>query len=308
MIPYESIKWLHVEQTSRCNASCPSCRRNNFGYGLAPGVDESDLPVSRLAEVLDILPNLETVQYCGSLGDAIAAKNFKESLQLVLDRNISSIQIQTNGSLKTVKWWGEIGELLKDRNHTVWFALDGLEDTHAIYRQNTDFNKIIENAKAFIATGGRAIWQFIPFKHNQHQILDAIKMSQRLGFEKFEFIRNARYTSKAFHHRTGLPIDISPWDKQAIYDKHKGDPVDAHKTRNNVVYEKDCMHLSFPSLYLGSAGNLSPCCYFLHSDIEDMDIDGDFQRKSWDKQCRLWCGSVEQSVNDKAGNDSQRNT
>ena len=291
MISYDSIRWLHAGFTSRCNAACPACTRNNFGFGLSNNLIERDLDSERLSEVLDLLPNLETVQICGTHGDPISAKNFRESLQLILDRNVSRIQIHTNGSLKTADWWRDIGESLRDRNHTVWFALDGLEDTHAIYRQNTDFNKIIDNAKAFISAGGKAVWQFIPFKHNQHQIMDAIKMSQRLGFVKFEFVRNARYTSKAFHHRTGLPIDISPWDKQDRYDRHGGDPADTHKTKNDLVNEKDCMHLSFPGLYLGHDGNLSACPYLPKFDLVELDISGDFERKQWKDECLTWCGS-----------------
>ena len=35
-----TIMWLHVEPTSRCNAWCPGCPRNKFGYGLTDFVVE----------------------------------------------------------------------------------------------------------------------------------------------------------------------------------------------------------------------------------------------------------------------------
>ena len=43
--------WLHVEPTSRCNAWCPSCPRNNRGYGLAD-INVLDLDPQRLASVI----------------------------------------------------------------------------------------------------------------------------------------------------------------------------------------------------------------------------------------------------------------
>ena len=46
------------------------------------------------------------------------------------------------------------------------FAIDGLEDTNHIYRRNTDWVKIVQNATAYIAAGGRAEWDFIVFAHN----------------------------------------------------------------------------------------------------------------------------------------------
>ena len=86
----------------------------------------------------------------------------------------------------------KLAEQFKDKL-VVWFAIDGLEDTHSKYRQGTDWKKIIGNAKEFIDRGGRAVWQFIPFQHNEHQMRDCMKMSTRMGFESFEFVKNARY-------------------------------------------------------------------------------------------------------------------
>ena len=286
MIPYESIKWLHVEQTSRCNASCPSCVRNNLGYGVASNFEIKDLSLDRLTEVLDLLPNLETLQYCGVRGDVIAAQNFLESLDIVLSKNIPKIWIHTNGSMKTTAWWERLAVKLKGVDHEVVFALDGLEDTHAIYRQNTDFNKIIENAKAFIACGGKAVWQFIPFAHNQHQILEAIKMSQQLKFSRFQFVHDVRHTTEAYHHQTGLPIDIQPWDR-ASKNRHALDK----RMNNDVVVEDSCMHLTFPSLYLDHTGTLSPCCFLNKFDHATLDIAQNFKDKKWMWQCLEWCGS-----------------
>jgi MoaA/NifB/PqqE/SkfB family radical SAM enzyme len=285
------IKWLHLEQTSRCNASCPVCPRNDKGYGLVEGFVEADLDLDRLAQVLDQFPQLETVQYCGYRGDAIAATNFLFSLELVLNKGIRHIQIHTNGSLKTEDWWRNLAVKLKNINHEVWFTLDGLSDTHSVYRQNTDYNKIIANATAFIKSGGTAVWQFIPFKHNQHQLKDVIKTSQKLGFKRIELVKNARYPSSARHYKTGEPIDILPWDKQNNYDRHKGDPFDTYVHTNDHVKIENCMHLSYPSLFLSYEGKLSSCCYYPNSDYLEQDIPKDFSSGQWKDKCLKWCGS-----------------
>jgi len=285
------IKWLHLEQTSRCNASCPACPRNNNGYGLAEGLTEADLDLDRLRQVLDQLPYLETVQYCGYRGDAVAATNFRDSLDIVLSKGISRVQIHTNGSLKTMEWWTDLALRLRDVQHEVWFTLDGLQDTHSIYRQNTDYGKIITNAISFIEAGGNAVWQFIPFRHNEHQIKDVIRLSQRLGFKRIELVKNARYPSISRHHKTGLPIDISPWTLQSKYDRHDGDAFDLHETANDQVRIEDCMHLSYPSLFLSYEGKLSSCCYIPDGDYEQLDIINDFENKRWKSTCLKWCGS-----------------
>lgn len=287
----DSVTFLHLEITSRCNASCPACSRNNFGYGLRPGFVEQDLDLDRLREVLEMLPNLRDLSYCGSEGDCISSKNFLDSLDIVLERDIKKLLIHTNGSLKTEDWWSRLADRLKGVDHEVWFGIDGLEDTHNIYRQNTDYKKIIANATAFIRSGGRAMWQFIPFKHNQHQIKDAYRLSRQLGFFKFILVKNSRYPDKAFHHLTGKPIEILPWDYQEKFDRHGGDSFIAHQSENDTVSRESCVHLRRPGLYLSCRGELTPCCYIPTGDIGDYDIERDFQTGNFRKECLHWCGS-----------------
>ena len=40
------------------------------------------------------------------------------------------------------------------------------------------------------------IWQFIPFKHNQHQILAAGQLSKDLGFDEFKLLQSDRWLGK----------------------------------------------------------------------------------------------------------------
>ena len=75
----------------------------------------------------------------------------------------------------------------------VIFAIDGLEDTNHLYRVNTNFNKIMENAKAFINAGGLARWDFIAFAHNEHQIEEAKALAEQMGFVKFRYKKSNRY-------------------------------------------------------------------------------------------------------------------
>ena len=75
MIDLQSIKSLQVEATTKCNAWCPGCGRNNQGYNLIPQLELVDLSVSRLQEVLLSLPKLNLIDFCGTFGDAIAAQN-----------------------------------------------------------------------------------------------------------------------------------------------------------------------------------------------------------------------------------------
>jgi hypothetical protein len=209
------VTWLQVENSTKCNAWCPACGRNQNGYGLNPNLVVEDLPTARFEEVLKKLPNLETIQFSGTYGDVMAAANVLEHIDLAL-RYSSKIQIHTHGGIRSISWWTELGKLLQNKNHDVWFGLDGLKGVHEIYRQGTDFDKTIANARAFISAGGYATWQFIPWKHNEHQIKDCMRLSQKIGFKKFKFVTSVRENIGARHWQTGQILELKPWSRSSI--------------------------------------------------------------------------------------------
>jgi MoaA/NifB/PqqE/SkfB family radical SAM enzyme len=253
LIDLTTIKWLQIEATTKCNAWCPGCKRNDGGYKLSTEFVIEDLTIPNLRLALDQLPNLTTIDFCGTYGDAIAASNIIEQISLAKLYS-KKIIIRTNGSLRNTEWWKSVAILLSDIDHEVWFCLDGLSDTHSIYRQGTDFDTIIKNATTFISTGGTAVWQFIPWKHNEHQIKDCIRMSQQLGFKRFEFIRDVRKDFESKHYQTGQLLDIQPWGSDKKLNR-----LEQVKTQ---VLAKNCRHLSQPSVYLNATGKLSNCCFF----------------------------------------------
>lgn len=250
-----NIKWLQVENTTKCNAWCPGCGRNVDGYELSPTLVVEDLATSRFQEILEMLPNLEVIQFCGTYGDFAAAKNVLEHVALA-KKHSRKLQIHTHGGIRNEEWWRQLAVTLSDIEHDVWFALDGLKGVHEIYRQGTDFDKTISNAKAFIDAGGSATWQFIPWAHNEHQIKDCMKLSQDLGFKKFKFVTSVRKNFQGRHWQTGAPIEFKAWSKDSAFNRYETIPI------RNQVLEKDCMHLTEQSVYINANGRISPCCYY----------------------------------------------
>ena len=251
----DKIRWLHVELSTNCNAWCPACPRNKNGYGLADGLVVQDLPTARLEEVLMQLPNLEVVQFCGNLGEPIAAQNIIDAITIA-KKYSKKIQIHTNGSLRNAAWWRELATLLGDIEHDVWFGIDGLSGVHEIYRQATSFEKIIENASAFIDNGGYASWQFIPYVHNQHQIKDCMRLSQKLKFKHFRLAKKFRERKRtAYHYKTGEEYFL---EKPTIF----GNLINVISAPKDIVEVSDCQFLSQPSIYLAANGQLSFCCYW----------------------------------------------
>jgi sulfatase maturation enzyme AslB (radical SAM superfamily) len=279
-------KWLQVEATNKCNAWCPGCPRNNGGYGLADGLILEDLDENIFEQHLKNLPDLEVIDFCGTYGDAIAASNIKTLLEIA-KHYAPKIIIRTNGSLRNEVWWAQLADILNGHDHEVWFCLDGLADTHAIYRQGTNFNTIIDNATVFMRHGGVAVWQFIPWEHNQHQIKDAVRMSQLLGFKRFEFVRDVRNDFNARDYRTGAALEIKPWKENQTFSKYE-------KNRS-IVLIQDCQHLIQPSVYLNANGTISTCCWYnLQHQFDTLDQVPDIATElpsNPRSQCIKHCGS-----------------
>lgn len=264
--------WLQVENTTKCNAWCSGCGRNQNGYGLNPNLIIEDLSTERFEQVLNKLPNLHTIQFCGTYGDTAAAANVDEHIDLAI-KHSRKIQIHTHGGIRSTTWWSDLAKKLKNTEHDVWFALDGLKGTHEIYRQGTDFDKTIANAESFIAQGGHATWQFIPWAHNEHQILNCIKLSQKLGFKKFKLLTGIREPSVSKHWQTGQPIELRPWSRSKQTNTYHLNP-----DRNSLKLS-DCRHLAKHSVYLNANGRLSPCCYLNVHRTAESDIMPDIHRE-----------------------------
>ena len=79
---HSDVRWLQVEATTKCNAWCPGCGRSKGGFEVADGLVIEDLNIDRYARLLEQFPNLETVDFCGTHGDAIAADNIFELTEL----------------------------------------------------------------------------------------------------------------------------------------------------------------------------------------------------------------------------------
>ena len=110
-------------------------------------------------------------------------------------RNINpniELGMNTNGSLKPGTYWTLLGAILNQPRDYVVFSIDGLEDTNHLYRVNSEWHRVMENARCFIDAGGSAHWDMLVYKHNEHQVESVKNLGKSLGFlpgslnEKFD--------------------------------------------------------------------------------------------------------------------------
>ena len=199
MYKSHEIRTVHLEITDKCNAACPMCARNINGGEDNPQLPGTELSIDDIKQIFrpEFIRQLDRMYMCGNYGDPIAARDTLETFQYFREHNAKiNLSMHTNGSAKKPDWWRQLAYALGSKGYVV-FSIDGLEDTNHLYRQNTVWSKIIENAKAFIDAGGRARWDYIVFAHNEHQVEEAEALANKMGFERFQYKKSARFFSVA---------------------------------------------------------------------------------------------------------------
>jgi len=280
MIAYKDITSIHCEISSRCNASCPDCLRNYRGVDVIDTYPQCDMSLDDFKKIFpaEFLQQLIHFSINGNLGDFVTARDGLEIAQYIVESNPKlCLEISTNASARP-KIWEPLGKL----GITVYFRLDGLADTHSLYRLNTNFDFVLDNAKKFIAAGGKAVWAMIKFDHNEHQIEECRQMARDLGFDRFDLVDAGRNTMPVFTADRRLSHVIGDYRGSTDFDElfknykyYEIEPDSAIKHEKNDR-KIDCYTKRMQEVYVASNGEVYPCCwlgfYPLHSNSRPSNI------------------------------------
>jgi len=275
MIDYNNIRSVHLEISTRCNAACPMCPRNSSGYDEDLGYPVTDMTLVQAKKIFtpDFLNQLDHILINGNFGDFITAKDNLAIVQYFSMCNPQlRIEISTNASGGRIGLWEQLGKI---PNIQIGFAIDGLEDTHTIYRRNTNWKTVITNAKKFIEAGGTAIWRMIKFDHNKHQIDRCRQMSRELGFQRFDLLDDGRDSGPVYdrhgnfvYHIGNLPNMINfEYPKRIEIWKEWGKNGDLPDTRLiqykilPVKKQVNCAAKQSQQIYVTATGEVYPCCW-----------------------------------------------
>ena len=269
---------FHLELTDKCNAACPMCGRTQEGNRCLPDMSkvrniELDLELIKRNFTPAICAKISEIDLCGGLGDPPAARECLEICDYFIGFDIKII-LSSNGGLRSADWWRELGEHFNGTESVVEFHIDGLEDTNHLYRVNTRFEKIMQNAEAYLGTGAIAEWHFIPFEHNQHQITEALERSQEMGFSSFRVIDTIRFGKEnrfSYQLPDGTLRDLHPADPAYTDIVSSGGETSRDASRSPVAGVFDsvqCKSELQNRPYIVATGAVSACCWIEGSDDE----------------------------------------
>jgi len=262
MFKLQDIQKIELELTTQCQASCPMCSRNF--HGLLPNENVKSVSWNyqdyKKIMNLEVLQHVKEISFCGTYGDPLICRDIEKICRYTKENSNAKLTIHTNASMYKPKWWARFAKSLP-KSHRVIFGIDGFEDNHEKHRIGTNFDKIIENAKAFIASGGNAESQFISFEHNRDDFDDLKEYLLNIGFTNV-----FKKYSYRFRHDSFSVLDkgsneigkLFPDDNSKVIN-YKDSDLPA-VLENAMESEIVCRSMHMKEIYIDAYKHLYPCC------------------------------------------------
>jgi sulfatase maturation enzyme AslB (radical SAM superfamily) len=232
------------------------------------GYTETNLSLADFKKTF-IPPRLGRVQQTvinGNFGDFVMNP---ESIDIIKylrrSRHNMDIRIHTNGSARDREFWHTLGNI----GVTVLFGIDGIGDTHTIYRQDTNFDNIMRNAETFVAAGGNAIWSINQFDHNREQMPEVHALAKKIGFSEVQVRPTPRDNGPVYNRKGQKVASIkTDWNWPDQLDKSfieiKIAQADHQPSTRNTV-QISCWAIRERSVYMAADGHVYPCCWTGHN-------------------------------------------
>ncbi|MDD4910163.1 MAG: radical SAM protein [Candidatus Omnitrophica bacterium] len=173
---------LNIEPGNVCNLKCPLCPTGSGDKSMKKGF----MGLAAFKKILDELaPHLEVLNFY-SWGEPLLNKDFVKMVEYARLRN-KRMRIITSTNLN-INDDRLLADLVRSGIDEVIISCDGATpQAYGKYRVDGDFDLVMRNMK-FIAdenrkSGGRVdlVWNFIVFKHNEHEVQKARKMAEEIG-------------------------------------------------------------------------------------------------------------------------------
>lgn len=177
-----------IEGTSRCTLACPACPRTWFSDKFDRPFPKHDLDIDAFSRFMDCKSGLQVGNFSfnGNHGDVIYWPQLFDFLEMFKTKKFT---ISTNGSHQRPEFWKKFSTHLKVGD-TVFFSIDGLEDTNALYRRNTDWPSIMQAINIMRDSDATLVWKSLLFSSNQHQQQQMADMASSFGMKFVSDVTN----------------------------------------------------------------------------------------------------------------------
>ena len=244
--------WLTLDPSNLCNLQCPFCPTGQKRDSRTKGVMAYD----DFKKIMDELGRyLIHIDFC-NWGEPFTNKDIFKMISLAKQYNIDT-KIDSNFTLLSKK---DIDKLLESGIDKIIVSIDGLcQETYSKHRVGGDFNKamsnlqfLLERKKQLSLDRPHITWQFLVFKHNEHEINDVRRLGQELGVDETAI-------TKAFiGYKDWMPTD----QEHCRYnlDILQCDASHERETSEYFTRQHSYCNWLWEAIVINPNGSVSPCC------------------------------------------------
>lgn len=246
---------LRIEPISACNLRCPLC---------PTGTGEIDrkkmvMPPETLDKILTECGRYVLFAHLWIWGEPLLNKNLDE-LAAVCHRHGIGSEVSSHFSVPLDN--DRIDNLIRSGLDWLIISNDAASaESYSQYRIGGNYDQVIRNMKAFVARK-RALgsktpfleWQFVPFRHNEHEMEEAKRLAAEIGVDGLRFKPSRLDKTKNLTFQGLVPIDLTnKWAPENSALVH----VPLPETDSYLDYH--CTFL-WGSMSLYGDGAVAPCC------------------------------------------------
>ena len=186
-VDVKSYPYLFVfEVTNVCNLKCPFCLT---GKGISGGRDVRHMGFEEAKAIIDEVGDYIYLMQLYTWGEPLLNKDIYRIIEYAKSKNIF-VMISTNATMLNRK---NAEKLINSGIDYVMVAVDGgSKETYEKYRIGGKYDKVLDNIKGLVQAKTELNkdlpfieWQFIVFRHNEHEVRDVEANCYSMGINKF---------------------------------------------------------------------------------------------------------------------------
>lgn len=177
------ITAVRLEASTACQLKCPSCP--TAGGGIHKALGTGFLKLEDFKNFLEDEPQLKSIEL-SNWGEIF----LNPDLLLIMEHANShgvTLNASNGANLNNVSV-ATLEGLVKYRFGAITCSIDGAtEECYRLYRRGGSLKTVLENIerinefkKQYSSSAPQLVWQFIAFKHNEHEILEAKAIAKSL--------------------------------------------------------------------------------------------------------------------------------
>ena len=248
-----------IDACNVCNLRCPLCPTGNTTIARKQAM----LSLEQYKELFDKIKEYALVVSLYNHGEPLLNPDVFSIIEHT-HRNRVGTNISSNFNWPQPV---EINDFIRSGLDYVTVSLDGVtQNSYQQYRVRGDVREVFDNLKRLLSAKKTlrsrtpfVEWQFIVFKHNEHEVEEARKLASELGVDLLRFI-SPGVPPEDMHNlelqEKWMPRNPLYWERNPKLVEDRG-----------YVFDQPCFYL-YRSMFIYPGGGVTPCC-FAHDERQD---------------------------------------